>query len=185
MITLYKNAKILTKVSGAAQVVDGEIAIDNDKIAYIGAQFTEKADIIKDAHGNLVIPGFKNAHAHSAMTFLRSYAEDLPLKEWLFDKVFPLENKLTADDVYSLSKLAIAEYVRNGITSAFDMYFFPESIAKAYVDTGFRGVLCGAISAFDDSAATIDFELNKLETNYNKFNAYNPLVSYQLGFHAE
>ena len=53
------------------------------------------------------MPGFKNAHTHSAMTFLRSYADHMKLQKWLFDKVFPAEAKLTSDDVYHLTKLAI------------------------------------------------------------------------------
>ena len=68
------------------------------------------------------MPGFKNAHTHSAMTFLRSYADDMKLQEWLFDKVFPAEAKLTSDDVYHLTKLAILEYLTSGITAAFYMY---------------------------------------------------------------
>ena len=46
-----------------------------------------------DACGNVVMPGFKDAHTHSAMTFLRSYADDLPLQEWLYNRVFPMEAK--------------------------------------------------------------------------------------------
>ncbi len=57
------------------------------------------------------MPGFKNAHTHSGMTFLRSYADDLPLNEWLNEQVFPMEAKLTEEDIYHLSKLAIMEYL--------------------------------------------------------------------------
>ena len=34
-----------------------------------------------DCEGNLLMPGFKNAHTHSGMTLLRSYADDLPLQD--------------------------------------------------------------------------------------------------------
>lgn len=62
-----------------------------------------------DVKGNVVMPGFKNAHTHSAMTFLRSYADDLPLLDWLDKQVFPMEAKLTPDDMYHLSRLAVME----------------------------------------------------------------------------
>ena len=57
-----------------------------------------------NAGGNVVMPGFKDAHTHSAMTFLRSYADDLPLDKWLNEKVFPMEAKLTDDKIYEYSK---------------------------------------------------------------------------------
>ena len=64
------------------------------------------------------------------MTFLRSYADDMKLQEWLFDKVFPAEAKLTSDDVYHLTKLAILEYLTSGITAAFDMYKLKQEVQK-------------------------------------------------------
>ena len=70
-----------------------------------------------DAGGNLLIPGFKNAHTHTAMTFLRSYADDLPLADWLSTQVFPREAQLTAEDIYWLDILGIMEYLTSGITA--------------------------------------------------------------------
>ena len=124
------------------------------------------------------MPSFKNAHTHSAMTFLRSYADDLPLNEWLYNRVFPLEAKLTADDIYHLSKLAFAEYLTSGISACFDMYYFPENMIKASIECGFRSVLTCGLNDFQES-------LDKLENYYNKFNNYDSLISYKLGFHAE
>ncbi|MBQ7783173.1 MAG: amidohydrolase family protein, partial [Oscillospiraceae bacterium] len=115
------------------------ICTDEELISYIG---NNPPDIVYDRSvdlsGNLIIPGFCNAHTHSPMVFLRSFAEDLPLDRWLNEAVFPNEAKLTADDVYALSKLAAAEYVSGGTTSCFDMYFFPDAIAQAFADCGFR-----------------------------------------------
>ena len=71
------------------------------------------------------------------MTFLRSYADDLPLNEWLNEQVFPMEAKLTEEDIYHLSKLAIMEYLTSGITANFDMYLVPDAIAEASKDCGF------------------------------------------------
>ena len=62
------------------------------------------------------------------MTFLRSYADDLPLQSWLFDKVFPLEERLTPEAVYAFTRLAILEYLSGGMTASFDMYFHPRRL---------------------------------------------------------
>jgi 5-methylthioadenosine/S-adenosylhomocysteine deaminase len=162
-------------------VLSGEIQIQNDTITYVGDSKNAPAanwhrEI--DAQGNLLMPGFKNAHTHSAMTFLRSYADDLPLQEWLYNQVFPMEAKLTPEDVYWCSRLAILEYLTSGITANFDMYMKNESNAKASVDSGFRTVICGSINDFGGT-------VEEMEAEYLHFNDYHPLISYQLGFHAE
>ena len=161
-------------------VFRGEVWTDGGRIAYAGApragelpEFEREIDL----NGDLVLPGFKNAHAHSAMTFLRSYADDLPLQSWLFDKVFPLEARLTPEAVYAFTRLAVLEYLSGGITASFDMYFHRDAYARANIDCGFRTVICGALSAGDKISDAAD--------DYAKFNALNPLISYLPGVHAE
>ncbi|MGN0638463.1 MAG: amidohydrolase family protein [Huintestinicola sp.] len=157
----------------------GSVCTDGGVFSYVGEDPPEDSfDRIIDLNGNLVIPGLCDAHTHSPMVFLRSFAEDLPLDKWLTEAVFPHEAKLTPEDNYTLTKLAVAEYVSNGITSCFDMYYFPEAMAKAFTETGFRCVFCGALNNFSESP-------EKLEEYYLKFNDHDPLISYKLGFHAE
>lgn len=187
-IRLY-NARILT-MEKHRDVFRGEIWIKNDKIAYIPElkeleQDWNKSDIPRiqwdielDCKDNLLMPGFKNAHTHSGMTFLRSYADDLPLQKWLNDKVFPMEEKLSGDDIYHLTKLAILEYLTSGVTAIFDMYLKPDQVAEACLDTGMRGVLVSGLNNFTSS-------VEQMEEEYLKWNKRNSLVSYQLGFHAE
>lgn len=176
MIRFY-NGKILTLKDGF-DISNDEVWVKDDKIFHIGKNDNLVADEEIDLNGNLLMPSFKNAHTHSAMTFLRSYADDLPLNEWLYNRVFPLEAKLTADDIYHLSKLAFAEYLTSGISACFDMYYFPENMIKASIECGFRSVLTCGLNDFQES-------LDKLENYYNKFNNYDSLISYKLGFHAE
>ena len=184
MNTRFYNARILTMANGF-MIEEGELWVRANRIVYIGTGRDKDAveNMVKwdreiDCKKNLLMPGFKNAHTHSAMTFLRSYADDLPLLEWLNRQVFPMEAKLTPEDVYHLSKLAIMEYLTSGITANFDMYFFRDQIAKASVDTGFRTVLTNGLNDF---GGTVEEE----EAEYLKFNSYHELISYQLGFHAE
>ncbi len=84
-----------------------------------------------------------NAHTHAAMTLLRGYADDMQLFEWLKTKIWPLESKLTADDVYWGTRLACLEMIKSGTTCFNDMYWHMESAAKAVEDSGIRGVISG------------------------------------------
>lgn len=180
----FKNARIMTLAGDKPfDIIEGEVWTDNDKIAFVGkpteqqlanAHFEREICVMK----NLLMPSFKNAHTHSAMTFLRSYADDLPLQDWLFNKVFPLEAKLTGQDVYYFAKLANLEYLTSGITASFDMYFELDDYVKACTEMGFRSVLCGSVSGDESNA-------ERLEEYYNKYNGLDPLISFRLGFHAE
>ena len=178
-IRLY-NAKILTMEENR-ETFEGEIHIHGDRIVYVG----EKAEKDKlmwdkeiDCEGNLLMPGFKNAHTHSGMTAFRSYADDLPLKQWLEEKIFPMEENLTSEDIYYFVKLAVLEYLSGGITSIFDMYIKPAATAQACMDMGMRCVLTSGINNFTSS-------VKEMEEEYEKWNHISPLISYQLGFHAE
>lgn len=186
-IRLY-NARILTMEKNRP-VFRGEVWVRNDKIAYVAEQseleesWTNNVprlswDAEIDCKGNLLMPGFKDAHTHSAMTFLRSYADDVPLQKWLNEKVFPMEAKLSGEDIYRLTKLAILEYLTSGITSIFEMYLTPDTIAEACLDMGMRCVLVSGLNNFSSS-------VEQLEEEYLKWNQKNSLISYQLGFHAE
>lgn len=187
-IRLY-HARILTMEQGRP-VFDGEIWIKNEKIVYVGEEKVlksfeeEKRDLYIhwdkeiDCEGNLLMPGFKNAHTHSGMTAFRSYADDLPLQKWLTEKIFPLEKKLTGEDICYLVKLAILEYLTSGITAIFDMYLMPEITAHACMDMGMRCVLTSGLNDFTSS-------VREMAEEYDKWNRTSPLISYQLGFHAE
>lgn len=173
----FYNARILTMENYS--LINGELWTCDSKIEYIGdAKSSDKSfDREIDCKGNLLMPGLKNAHTHSAMTFSRSLADEYCLNDWLFKAIFPREAKLNPDLVYWYTKLALADYLAGGITSCFDMYFHRDASAKAAVETGFRYVFCGAANDFGG--------VDELESQFLKFNDYDPLVSFKLGFHAE
>ena len=175
----FYNGSILT-LSRGLSLTDGEVWTDGNLIAYVGPARADAPmfDREIDLRGDLLMPGFKNAHTHSAMTFLRSYADDLPLESWLFDRVFPLEARLTPEHIYTFTKLAIMEYLSGGITASFDMYYHPDAYAQANIDCGFRTVICCAIGASNP-------DWKSAERGYTYFNSLNPLISYRLGCHAE
>ena len=121
------------------------------------------------------MPGFKNAHTHSAMTFLRSKADDLKLQDWLFGVVLPREEKFRKNDVYELAKLAFLEYLTSGITACFDQYYSPLESGRAAEEMGMRIVLLGT------------YNKNNLDLPglYKRFNDQDGLVKYCFGVHAE
>ena len=141
MLTLFKNARILKM--NDEDIFLGDLIVKDNKIIYVGEskKHDQSFDRVIDCNGNLLMPGFKNCHTHSAMTFLRSYADDMPLQEWLFGHCIPAEKNLRPDDIYYLAKLAFLEYLTSGITACFDMYFFPNIFKKASEDLGMRSVI--------------------------------------------
>lgn len=177
----FYNARILTMSEGE-DVFEGEVQVEGNRIVYVGKQ--EKKDALAvfdreiDCERNLLMPGFKNAHSHSAMTFLRSFADDLPLQEWLYERVFPMEKKLLPDDIETLAKIGILEYLTSGITANFDMYVDNYAHANASLSMGFRTVFCGEMNDFTGS-------LERTKEEYESLNSLDPLISFRLGIHAE
>ena len=162
------------------KVIFANIVIEDDRIKYIGDKIDnyKPFDVVYDCEGNVIMPGFKNAHTHSAMTFLRSKTDDTSLQDWLFGSVLPREDHLKENDVYELSKIAFLEYLTSGITACFDQYYFPMSTAKAAQEMGMRVVLLGTYNK--------EFDLvQKLCDIYHKLNDKDGLVKYCLGVHAE
>lgn len=176
----FYNARILT-MNGSFELVEGELWTKEERIAYVGpAKNAEGVEWDKeiDCEGNVLMPGFKNAHTHSGMTAMRSFADDMPLQEWLNTKIFPLEARMTEEDNYDLTQLAILEYLTTGVTSIFDMYLSPKDIAQACIDMGMRCVLVSGLNKFGPS-------VEEMENRYQKLNHMHPLISYRMGVHAE
>ena len=181
MRILFKNAKILTMVDD--KIIDCDLLVADKRIAYIGKDASNYGpfDRVVECNGNLLMPGFKNAHAHSAMVFLKDVPEDVTLQQWLFDYVFPREARLQPGDVYHLNKVSYLEYVQNGITFCFEHYFFPPESAQAAKEFGMRTLLLGTFSLAEESTPVS--ELERLCHLYN--DEEDGLVRYLIGFHAE
>ena len=185
----FYNARVLTMVPGK-DIFTGEVWVSGDRIVFAGTTDEVKTfeaesgdlplhwDREIDCKGNLIMPGFKNAHTHSAMTLMRSKADDLPLQDWLNNQIFPVEAKMTAEDIYHLSKIAIMEYLTSGMTAAFEMYLTPFSVADSFRDCGFRCVQTSCVNNFSQS-------VELLERYYNEINGRDEYNSFILGVHAE
>jgi len=143
MKLLIDNVSIIPMTEFNHIIEKGYIIIAEDTIQAVGAG-TAPADSYDqklDGTNLLALPGFVNAHTHAAMTLLRGYADDMPLMEWLEQKIWPLEARLTPEDVYWGTMLAIVEMIKSGTTCFADMYFFMDEVAQAVEKTGIRAVL--------------------------------------------
>lgn len=117
------------------RAVDGVIVALGEDVA------AAPGDEVIDARGMRLHPGFVNGHTHAAMTLLRGVGSDLRLRAWLEDCIWPAERQMTAADVYWGARLAAIEMVRSGTVKFFDMYWFPDQVARAAADIGIRAVV--------------------------------------------
>jgi 5-methylthioadenosine/S-adenosylhomocysteine deaminase len=124
-----------TLVEASLRAVDGIITELGPDVG------TEAGDDVLDGAARIIAPGFVNAHTHAAMTLFRGYGGDLPLMEWLEQKIWPAEARLDADDVYWGTRLACCEVVRSGTVRFWDMYWQPAAVARAAEDAGLRATV--------------------------------------------
>lgn len=136
---LLKNIELLDTPNGEANV----IAVEDGKISYIGKDLPDSfaADEVIDGKGMLATAGMVNTHGHVSMTLLRSYADDMALMDWLENKIWPIEAKMNAKDIYWGAMLGIAEMLKSGTTCFADMYCFMDDVARAVAETGIRANL--------------------------------------------
>jgi 5-methylthioadenosine/S-adenosylhomocysteine deaminase len=147
MELLIQNGTILT-MHNKKTIRQGAIAVEDKNIVEVGKTHELKRRYGRgyekiDAKGKVVIPGLINTHQHAAMSLLRGYADDLPLKEWLEKWIWPVENHMTAHDIYTGALLTAIECIMSGTTTVNSMYHYlpRENEAKAFADAGLRGVI--------------------------------------------
>ena len=116
------------------------VRIEGNRFASISqAVPAESADEMLDAHGEMaILPAFYNAHTHAAMSLLRGYADDLDLFDWLSNHIWPVEARLTNEDVYAGTRLAILEMIKSGTVFFNDMYWRGRQVVKAAEEMGMR-----------------------------------------------
>jgi 5-methylthioadenosine/S-adenosylhomocysteine deaminase len=181
MKTLIKNANLITMQKTEDQNIEnGQVFIEDNTIVYVGKEYKGNlvADKIIDAKNNIVLPGFINAHAHTAMSIFKNISDDKVLQDWLYEDILPLEQNLTQDIVYNATMLGIAEYVKNGITTFCDAYYYPEASIKAIKKAGIRASVC---LGFHTNDAT---SIEKIEKTYLNNKKKTELITYMLYAHS-
>lgn len=178
---LIENA---TTAGGQVDIfIDSDASIGDIGVG-IGDKYRTSAEFILDGRRKVALPGLVNTHSHAAMTLLRGFADDMPLQEWLSEKIWPLEAHLTGEDVYWGTKLACLEMIRTGTVAFNDMYFFMEDTARAVDEMGIRANLAyGFIDLF--SPEKREEEIAATETFVRAIKSMkNPRIRPSVGPHA-
>ncbi len=188
MKILFKNADILVKEDIFKVISNAYLAVEGDKISYVG---TEKPmgefDEIKDMSGKILMPGLINCHNHCPMVLLRGIGSDLPLQQWLFDTVFPIEDKLTAEEIEAGSELALLEMISGGTVSFSDMYFEPETTIRAVAESGMKANITRPVQSFDpNETPEQSYRMKEAIELYDRYNnTFDGRVLIDFCIHAE
>jgi 5-methylthioadenosine/S-adenosylhomocysteine deaminase len=157
--TLLINAHVLSMDEEMNQYRPGAVAVKGQDILAVGPEAEIRARYSAaqtlDCGGKILMPGLVNAHTHIPMTLLRGLADDLRLDVWLMGYMLPVEREFVSPDFVRLGSLiACAEFIRSGVTSFADMYYFEEDVAKAAVEAGLRGVCSQTVLKFPSPDAS-------------------------------
>lgn len=160
-----------------------DLFILGNRIEKIGNCSEFQADQILDGASQAVLPTFHNAHQHAAMTYVRSYADDLELFTWLNEHIWPLEANVTEDDVYHGARLACLEMIKSGTTFFNDMYWYFHGTARAVEETGMRAAL-GAVFIDLDEPKRVAENKQLAKILLEEQSQYSDRVHFNMGPHA-
>lgn len=164
-------------VDGAATT----IFIEDGKIAALGED--RPADRTIGGSGLYAFPSLKNAHTHAAMTLFRGYGDDMPLMEWLEQRIWPAEALLDEEDVYHGTRLALLEMIRSGTTWLSDMYWHRDGVARAVRDMGMKAHVASVFIDLGDEEKAKE-QQDRVHDRWAEREKFGPRVMMALGPHA-
>jgi len=187
MATLFKDVFILDGERERALL--GHVLVSKGRFQTVAdaSDVQPAADKVVEGKGHMaVLPGFVNAHTHAAMTLLRGLGEEAPLMEWLNEKIWPVEARLTPEHIYWGTMGAILEMLATGTTCFTDMYFEMDGVAKAALETGMRAALCRGIASGPDvdGVPKINLSIDDNLALFERWHGREGLLTVQLGPHA-
>lgn len=171
MIKVIKNGLVITMDKQRKNKYEKlDIVIKDDKIERLEENYQGKYDYLIDATGKIVMPGLINAHTHLGMSIFRATNDNLNLKDWLNNKIWPIENNMTGEDIYYTSLLSCIEMIKTGTTCANDMYFGWRGTMKALNETKMRSVMsrCLMGNMDEESLSRIEDFKDLLKENDDK-----------------
>lgn len=155
-----------------------DILIEDNKIKKIEKNIDEEADKIINSSGKVVMPGLINTHSHISMSIFRETVDGLKTQDWLTQKIWPIEDQLTDEDIFYATMLSCIEMIETGCTCINDMYFLTENIIKAAVESGIRLQTTYTLMGYDEND-TVRFE--KLSNLLEKYKYHT--ISFNAGIH--
>lgn len=171
MSLLLKNAAVVPMDGENTFLPRAEVLVEGGKIARISTEsIPGEHERVVDCGGKTLLPGLYNTHTHVPMALLRSVGEGLSLSDWLNQKIFPAEDRLTKEIVFTGALLGIAEMIRFGTVSFTDMYFFSDEIARAALEVGMKANIGRCLVAFDESDdLSDDSRIREAKELYNNY----------------
>ncbi|MBE5808752.1 MAG: amidohydrolase [Clostridiales bacterium] len=189
MTRLFVNADILAwKDDGFITIKNGYLGVDGDTICYVGETApAEKYDEVRDYSGRVLMPGLINCHCHAPMVLLRGIGSDLPLDRWLFEKMIPIEDRLTREEIAAGNELAMMEMIACGTTSYSDMYMQPDTAIKSNETIGMKMNQTRVLQSFDPNEdPKNNFRIDESIAFFKKYHGVqNGRVRFDYSIHAE
>ena len=181
---LFKNIHIVTMDEQFPEIFFGDVLVEGKIITKIGIDLPKVAHKVIEGKNRVLMPGLINTHTHVAMTLLRSYGDDTSLFDWLENMVWPMEDKMTKEDIKVGTQLGIAEMLLSGTTTFLDMYAEMDQVALAVEETGIRGHLSKGM-IFRDSQKVDHKNLKETEDLIKQFhNTADGRIEFLVGPHA-
>ena len=183
---LLKNVKVIVTQDNRRRVLyDSDILIEDGIIVEVGDVKNGNSGLKLDCKDLIAIPGLLNSHSHVAMTLFRGIADDMKLKEWLFNHIFPLEEKLTPEMVKVGALLGLVEMVKTGTTTFIDMYFYMDMVAEAVLEVGIRSILSvGYTDISGSKRKSVDEAVSEAVSFVSKWKGKTRLIIPSFGPHA-
>ena len=186
---LVVGGTVLTMEPGSKPIRNGAVAIADGRVAAVGPaeellELAPSGEVL-NAGNCVILPGLVNTHSHLAMTVLRGIADDLPLKQWLEEHIWPVEKEHIKRDVVRLgTELAVAEQLLAGVTTTTDMYFFADEVCAVLAEAGMRGVIAESLIGFPTPRCATSDEM--LEKQRELIEAYreHPLILPSVAAHS-
>ncbi len=186
---LVVGGTVLTMEPNTEPIKNGAVAVTDGRIAAVGPaeELLElsPSGAVLNAGNSIILPGLVNTHCHLAMTLLRGIADDIPLKEWLEQHIWPVESEYMNRETVRLgTELATAELLLAGVTTTADMYFFGDEVSAVLAEAGMRGVV--AESLIDISTPRCATPEEMLEKQRELLEAYSnhPLITPSVAAHS-
>lgn len=142
---VIRNGQVVTADERGTVLQGGSVLIAGNRIVAVTAGDDRRVEAaiesgaqVIDAGGGFVLPGLINTHTHFGMTLFRGTADDRDLQGFLA-AVWPLEEAFVTPDSVRLGvSIAIAESLQAGVTTAADMFFYPDTSTAVAAQLGFR-----------------------------------------------
>jgi len=175
---LLQSARFIITQNNEREILENkDIRIKDGNITEIGDLEVQDNEKVYDCSDKVVMPGLINTHTHASMSLLRGISDNKKLEDWLHEDIFPAEEVMDKDDIYTGALLASVEMVKTGTTCFNDMYERPDQIVEAVEETGIRAVISRGLFDWDDKGEERIEEAKKAVRKYSEHELVTPGIA--------